>query len=557
VKVQCSIIVTLLATCIAVSASGQTSNGSVISTTLVQGDASKASNRINMIVFGDGYLMGELGKYDNDVTIFLNSFFKIEPYSYYQSYFNVYKVRVASTDSGVTQCDINPQITKKTYFSSTFGDIKNIYAPGECDTSVVGQLPAVSSSREMHPDTGALSLAVSHSTCATSQNTESCIPTSGAIMQVILANSIREGATAENGQYAIITNVSTDPNWVLGSVLAHESGHSLAYLVDEYNEKTNAVLCGAPPSFAMNIGASDNPTSDPWSYWAANNLPSNYPFPSINIGAYYPSDSCLDWYHATTQSLMYAYNLPFYQVNSDAVIKNIYSQIHSFPDGVGTPSKSNVTANIGDTVAFSPAMPFDNTTLNRPQTFMSYSWAITDTSGNQTPLSHGQGEQYQRYNLDTSPLQAGSYEVNVDVQDDTPALSVLPKTGSVKWFLNLSCRANSINKSTKVVSYTDPSTGDSCTQNITTIDNYDCQGNFVSETSVSDAPSCIDTSYTCVSVADRIVQGPTFMKKKEACHYVWDAVDYECSNGTAFTKIDYRQIDCSSARILPASCPVK
>jgi len=552
VIIQKALIVAFFALLIPVHAISQTFNGSVISTTLIQGDASKASNRVNIVFFGDGYQASQAGLYDFDINEWLSNFFKIEPFSYYQSYFNVYKVTVASNDTDVTQCNIANQIVKHTYFSTTFGDSSTVSSPGNCKAPSSVNPTAT----QMMLNASALDAAVASSTCALGHNADNCIPASSPLVKVVLANSVRFGGTGTFGQYMVF---SPGSNREISALLsAHELGHSFAYLWDEY-PYNNMVICPNPTDIHMNVGTNANPDLDPWSYWEAlSNTPKgpqDYPFEVATVGAYLPSGRCSNFYHPTPSSLMHDYDHPFYQVNTDAIIDNIYAGIMHFPDGRGTPSKETVSANVGDTMQFSPAMPFDSNAANRPQTFMSYNWSITDLSGNQTPLTNGVGGQYQAYNLDTSSLQSGTYMVSVDVVDNTPALSIQQTTGTVTWNLNLSCPEYAEQKSINVVSYTDPVTGDSCTQKIATIDQYDCKGNIVSESQVPDTPICVDDSKTCVSVSSKILIGPTFEYEKQQCHNEYDSVDYECSDGSKYTTVSFRKKECTSAKLI-IPCPV-
>ncbi|MBE1489951.1 M64 family metallopeptidase [Plantactinospora soyae] len=63
-----------------------------------------ASERLNLVVLGDGYTAAELGKFHADVDRHMNVQWSIEPYRSYRNYFNVYVIEIVSGESGI-RCD--------------------------------------------------------------------------------------------------------------------------------------------------------------------------------------------------------------------------------------------------------------------------------------------------------------------------------------------------------------------------------------------------------------------------------------------------------------------
>jgi hypothetical protein len=63
-----------------------------------------ASERLNLIILGDGYQAHEQGTFRADVDRNLNVQWATEPFRSYRNYFNVYRVEIVSKDSGV-RCD--------------------------------------------------------------------------------------------------------------------------------------------------------------------------------------------------------------------------------------------------------------------------------------------------------------------------------------------------------------------------------------------------------------------------------------------------------------------
>src|SRR5687768_8513785 len=63
-----------------------------------------ATERLNLLIFGDGYTAAEMPKFRADVDRVLNVQWSVEPFKSYRSYFNVYMIEVESPVSGIS-CD--------------------------------------------------------------------------------------------------------------------------------------------------------------------------------------------------------------------------------------------------------------------------------------------------------------------------------------------------------------------------------------------------------------------------------------------------------------------
>src|SRR4051794_18929388 len=62
------------------------------------------SERLNLVILGDGYTAGEMQKFRDQVDKHLNIQWSIEPYRSYRDYFNIYRIEVVSGVSGIS-CD--------------------------------------------------------------------------------------------------------------------------------------------------------------------------------------------------------------------------------------------------------------------------------------------------------------------------------------------------------------------------------------------------------------------------------------------------------------------
>ncbi|SFB14567.1 IgA Peptidase M64 [Lentibacillus halodurans] len=63
-----------------------------------------ADERLNLVIFGDGYTADEMDKFHEDVDRNQNVQWSVEPFRSYRNYFNVYMVETPSKDSGIS-CD--------------------------------------------------------------------------------------------------------------------------------------------------------------------------------------------------------------------------------------------------------------------------------------------------------------------------------------------------------------------------------------------------------------------------------------------------------------------
>ncbi|CAM5370178.1 IgA Peptidase M64 OS=Streptomyces griseomycini OX=66895 GN=FHS37_002589 PE=4 SV=1 [Streptomyces griseomycini] len=100
-----------------------TVDGAVIGTTKII-DNGPASARWNLVIMGDGYKNAQLGQFANDVRSFVNNFLGSGPFNRVPTAINVYRVDVASTDSGADDpatptCEGTGAVAR-TYFDASF-----------------------------------------------------------------------------------------------------------------------------------------------------------------------------------------------------------------------------------------------------------------------------------------------------------------------------------------------------------------------------------------------------------------------------------------------------
>src|SRR5688500_7722886 len=96
-----------------------------VDTIRYNGDISKF---FNLVIMGDGYTNSELDDFFTDAQTFTNDFFSVVPFLHYQSYCNVFAIKVPSNESGAshpgTAFDVTepvfPVSVVDNYFGSTF-----------------------------------------------------------------------------------------------------------------------------------------------------------------------------------------------------------------------------------------------------------------------------------------------------------------------------------------------------------------------------------------------------------------------------------------------------
>ncbi|MGH3379351.1 MAG: M64 family metallopeptidase [Actinoallomurus sp.] len=176
----------------------------------VTGDPAK---RFNLILLGDGYTEKDLPRFRDNVAGQLANLFAFEPWKSYRSYLNVYRVEIASAESGVG-CDPAPGApVRHTPLGMAFWN--------GCDRGGM--------QRELVVDAR-----------AAERYADLVTGTSAANRQIVaLANSTTYGGTG--GTYA----TASGGNTMAALIMPHELGHTLGGLQDEYDYYRRGVPGGA------------------------------------------------------------------------------------------------------------------------------------------------------------------------------------------------------------------------------------------------------------------------------------------------------------------------
>ena len=75
---------------------------------------------VDIVFTGDGYTAAELAKFATDVQNAIAIMFGQEPYREYQRYFNIYRVDVASVESGADHPESIPPVARNTAFDAAY-----------------------------------------------------------------------------------------------------------------------------------------------------------------------------------------------------------------------------------------------------------------------------------------------------------------------------------------------------------------------------------------------------------------------------------------------------
>jgi len=202
------------------------SDGSVGGTTKIV-DHGSPSSRWDLVVLGDGYRAGELGKYHTDVQAFVDRMRVTPPFDELWCAVNVWRVDVTSTESGAdepTDCG-GPGTTPRTFFDATFCSLWG--------STRLERLLTVDSGRA---DTAALA----------------AVPLRN--QTLVIVNSSKYGGSG--GQ---IATCSTHAQ--AAEIAIHEIGHSAFGLADEY--ENGGTASGAEP-LKPNVTYDSNRATNKW-----------------------------------------------------------------------------------------------------------------------------------------------------------------------------------------------------------------------------------------------------------------------------------------------------
>ena len=202
-------------------------DGSVVGTTKLV-DHGPDADRWTLVILSEGYQQAELPKFHTDADAFVTRLFATPPYAEMWCALNIYRVDVASTDSGADDpaaCGdgaVGTGTMVNTYFDATFcvAGTRRLLAGDEhlADTTAKAAVPSVAAT-------------------------------------VVIVNAAEYG-----GAGGLVAWTST--NAQAGEIAVHELGHSAFRLGDEYGDIHNT-YAGAEPN-EPNLTANTNKATTRW-----------------------------------------------------------------------------------------------------------------------------------------------------------------------------------------------------------------------------------------------------------------------------------------------------
>lgn len=270
-------------------------------TTLVQNG--KPENRLDIVFIGDGYTQSEQNLFNADVQRAIDAFRNTEPIKTYFKHFNFHRVNVISLDSGTSDLHARPPIFRRTALQTFYSPIS--------DRRLVGPDPWVRQVVNLSGVPWDEIIVLVNS----SRYGGATLPT----MQIAYASVMRDVAHPEG-------NVNTFPK-----VVIHEAGHSIANLMDEYDEEAlpdidwpeDWVL---PPVLPW-VNVDTDPLHPKWAAWLTPgvSLPTPTPAPSGTVGAFKGAAyNTSGVYRPQENCLMRDHDQPFCAVCKEAWIASIY-----------------------------------------------------------------------------------------------------------------------------------------------------------------------------------------------------------------------------------------
>lgn len=282
----------------------------------VQGGGSPA-NRVDMLVFGDGYTAAQQSLFDADAVILHDSFFGITPYQEYESFVNWTTAFVASNQSGADHPPYQAGCTQSTCCSDTDA-VGDTHAGQYVDTAFNATFCAYQIQRLLVVDDSAVLAAAS------------AYPDWDKI--VIVVNDDTYGGSG--GELSVTSTHAQAPQIVL-----HEYGHSFTRLADEYSSPYPGYpacsdLSGSAPCEA-NVTDETTASLVKWQSWFTPGNPIPTPAGTSGVGLFQGARYLSSGMYRPvyTQCLMQYLGMPFCPVCRQEYVRTLYRGGWGVPAG--------------------------------------------------------------------------------------------------------------------------------------------------------------------------------------------------------------------------------
>lgn len=289
-------------------------------------DSGPTSQRINIVVFGDGYIAGQQAQFESDAQDLLDYLMTTEPFAGYDTYFNAYSIFVESNETGSDHPSIN--YYRDTYFNGTF------------DSYGITRLTTIP------PNNFNGNYADGYGKVFDLVGTY--MPEYDMIL--MLFNDTQYGGSG--GTIAISSINSSAPE-----VVAHEIGHSFGDLNDEYEDITP----GYSGSESPNTTAETNPNLIKWRDWILPETPIPTPESFLygsDVGLF--EGACYEptgWYRPKLSCKMRSLGYPLCEVCQEQMVKSQYTLLSPIDDIINDVPSIAIDYAESETVGVVPLEP--------------------------------------------------------------------------------------------------------------------------------------------------------------------------------------------------------
>lgn len=327
-------------------------------------DHGNDESRLVLVVLGDGYREGEIGKYRQDVDKLLQGFFSVTPWAEYKRYINVYRIELISNQSGADHP--SEGVSVDTALDASY------YPPADL---LVSSYKANNIAQQV----------------------------SGYDYILVVVNDAVYGASGR-GKEVVVSTHSSQVELAL-----HEFGHTFAHLADEYEQS----LGGAGVMNGPNVTSETERDKIPWKIWIETGIPIPTPEESVYSGvvglfegAAYQST---DIYRPRLNCRMRNLGVPFCQICIQAQILKFYAYTKVIEEV--SPSPSAVLYEGKDYLSF------NLTLIDKNLPGLHINWEVDGITQQEGGLEFRLGNTY---------FDGGQHSVKATVKDNTPMVRYDP-----------------------------------------------------------------------------------------------------------------------------------
>ena len=381
------------------------SRAQTITTLLTNGPA---TNRINLLLFAEGYRTNQQAQFTNDARATVSNLLATPPYSEYSNYFNAFAIGVPSTNSGANHSATGN--TNLSYFNASYNSLGLTQLvtipPNDRDATYSkgkGKIEALLTNASLY--TNQLALATNLLSKFTATNRFLIL-----VVNDALYGGSGQPPTNTDAYPLAVTSLGSAGGIPAYDIIAHESGHTFANLADEY---TNAFPSFVPVERA-NVTTNTVLANIPWKAWIEEGIDIPTPpgfglesYVGVWAGAEYQATN---WFRPRFDCKMNHLGQGFCEICSEAIIKGCAQRLRLLENLF--PATNNPVLTTTQTLAFNFARLQPSTHNLRVQWF---------TNG--LPAN---GQTNVTYTFNPAAFTNGNHTLRAAVWDDTALVRTDP-----------------------------------------------------------------------------------------------------------------------------------